>query len=65
MHGVPLESGSRIASGDRHKIMGLATIEFILRVLIRALPDGFRRTWHAARKFDPQDHHHTDPRLPS
>lgn len=36
----------RIKSGDRQKIMWLATPEFIRRFLIHALPDGFHRIRH-------------------
>ncbi len=46
----------RIKNGDRHKVMRLATDEFIRRFLIHVLPDGFHRIRHygllagAARK---------------
>jgi len=46
----------RIKSGDRQKVMRLATSEFIRRLLIHVLPDGFHRIRHygllasAARK---------------
>jgi hypothetical protein len=36
----------RIKSGDRQKIMRLATDEFIRRFLIHVLPDGFHRIRH-------------------
>jgi len=36
----------RIKSGDRQKVMRLATPEFIRRFLIRVLPDGFHRIRH-------------------
>ena len=36
----------RIKSGDRQKIMRLATTEFIRRFLIHVLPDGFHRIRH-------------------
>ena len=36
----------RIKSGDRHKVMRLATPEFIRRFLIHVLPDGFHRIRH-------------------
>jgi hypothetical protein len=36
----------RIKSGDRQKVMRLATPEFICRFLIHILPDGFRRIRH-------------------
>jgi|GEM_PF-961529 len=36
----------RIKSGDRQKVMRLATPEFIRRFLIQALPDGFHRIRH-------------------
>ena len=36
----------RIKSGDRQKIMRLATPEFIRRFLIHVLPDGFHRIRH-------------------
>ena len=36
----------RIRTGDRHKIMRLATGEFIRRFLIHVLPDGFHRIRH-------------------
>ncbi|SFN70672.1 Putative transposase [Paracoccus pantotrophus] len=37
----------RIESGDRQKVMRLATPEFIRRVLIHVLPDGFHRIRHS------------------
>lgn len=46
----------RIKTGDRQKVMRLATSEFIRRFLIHVLPDGFHRIRHygllasAARK---------------
>ena len=46
----------RIKSGDRQKVMRLATPEFIRRFLLHVLPDGFHRIRHygllasAARK---------------
>lgn len=46
----------RIKTGDRHKVMRLATGEFIRRFLMHVLPDGFHRIRHygllasAARK---------------
>ncbi len=36
----------RIKSGDRQKVMRLATPEFIRRFLIHVLPDGFHRIRH-------------------
>ena len=36
----------RIKSGDRQKVMRLATDEFIRRFLIHVLPDGFHRIRH-------------------
>ena len=36
----------RIKNGDRHKVMRLATDEFIRRFLIHVLPDGFHRIRH-------------------
>jgi hypothetical protein len=36
----------RIKSGDRQKVMRLATREFIRRFLIHVLPDGFHRIRH-------------------
>jgi predicted Zn-ribbon and HTH transcriptional regulator len=36
----------RIKNGDRQKVMGLATDEFIRRFLIHVLPDGFHRIRH-------------------
>jgi hypothetical protein len=33
-------------NGDRHKVMRLATGEFIRRFLIHVLPDGFHRLRH-------------------
>jgi len=36
----------RIKSGDRQKVMRLATLEFIRRFLIHVLPDGFHRIRH-------------------
>jgi len=36
----------RIKSGDRQKVMRLATAEFIRRFLIHVLPDGFHRIRH-------------------
>ena len=36
----------RIKSGDRQRIMRLATSEFIRRFLIHVLPDGFHRIRH-------------------
>ncbi|MFU8779312.1 MAG: transposase, partial [Roseovarius sp.] len=36
----------RIKSGDRQKVMRLATSEFIRRFLIHVLPDGFHRIRH-------------------
>ncbi|MEY9536176.1 hypothetical protein ABIA19_006029 [Sinorhizobium fredii] len=36
----------RIKTGDRHKVMRLATVEFIRRFLIHVLPDGFHRIRH-------------------
>ena len=38
----------RIKSGDRQKVMRLATPEFIRRFLIHVLPDGFHRIGHHA-----------------
>lgn len=36
----------RIKDGDRHKVMRLATGEFVRRFLIHVLPDGFHRIRH-------------------
>ncbi|SIT53342.1 hypothetical protein BQ8794_110148 [Mesorhizobium prunaredense] len=36
----------RIRNDDRHKVMRLATDEFIRRFLIHVLPDGFHRIRH-------------------
>ena len=38
--------GDRIKSGDRQKVMRMATPEFIRRFLIHILPDGFHRIRH-------------------
>ena len=55
----------RIKSGDRQKVMLLATPEFIRRFLIHVLPDGFHRIRHYGllASATPQGQHQNDPRL--
>jgi hypothetical protein len=53
----------RIKTGDRQKVMRLATDEFIRRFLIHVLPDGFHRIRHYGLlgRGHAQSHHRPDP----